>query len=149
MGASRAERDIEVEATPEACTAAAADFADYPRWSSNVISVDVHETDDEGRGTLVEFFTDAKVKKVRYVLRYDWAAAPDGVSWTFVEGDVPDISGEYRFEDLGGGRTRVTYALALGGGRGRIFVPGPVKKVLVDNVMKGSVADFKRRVEEA
>jgi uncharacterized membrane protein len=146
MGASRAEQSVEVDATQEACTAAAADFADYPRWSSNVISVDVHETDAEGRGTLVEFFTDAKVKKVRYVLRYDWAAAPGGVSWTFVEGDVKDVSGEYRFEDLGDGRTKVTYALALDPGG---FVPGPVKKVLVDNVMKGSVADFKRRVEEA
>ena len=93
---------------------------------------------------VVEFQIDAKVKKVRYVLRYHWEDAPTRVWWEFVEGDVKDVSGEYRFEDLGDATTRITYALALDPGG---FVPGPVKKVLVDNVMKGSVADFKRRVE--
>ena len=143
MGAHKAEQSIEVQASQEECVAAAADFADYPRWSSNVISVDVHESDEEGRGTLVEFLTDAKVKKVRYVLRYHWEP-PARVWWEYVEGDIKSVEGEYRFEDLGDGVTRVTYALALDPGG---FVPGPVKKVLVDGVMKGSVADFKRRVE--
>ena len=143
MGAHKAEQSIEVQASQEECVAAAADFADYPRWSSNVISVDVHESDEEGRGTLVEFLTDAKVKKVRYVLRYHWEP-PARVWWEYVEGDIKSVEGEYRFEDLGDAGTRITYALALDPGG---FVPGPVKKVLVDGVMKGSVADFKARVE--
>ena len=47
-------------------------------------------------------------------------------------------------EDRGDGTTLATYSLALDAG---VWLPGPVRKILTDQVMKGSVEDLKRRVE--
>jgi hypothetical protein len=57
---------------------------------------------------------------------------------------VKDVDGEMVLEDRGDGTTLATYSLALDPG---VWLPGPVRKVLEDQVMKGSVADLKRRVE--
>jgi ribosome-associated toxin RatA of RatAB toxin-antitoxin module len=141
MGTSTAEQTMEAAATPEECFAAVADFGAYSDWSSNVKSVAVLEEDDHG--AIVEFYVDAKVKKVRYVLRYHFEP-PSRVWWEYVEGDIKSVEGEYRFESAGDGRTRMTYRLTMDPGA---FLPGPVKKVLVNSVMKGSVEDLKRHVE--
>jgi ribosome-associated toxin RatA of RatAB toxin-antitoxin module len=143
MGASTAEQSMEADATPEACFAAVSDFPGYVDWSASVQSVAVLEQDDEG--AVVEFRVDAKVRKVRYVLRYHFEP-PSRVWWEYVEGDIRSVEGEYRFEPAGEGRTRMTYRLTMDPGA---FLPGPVKKVLVSSVMKGSVEDLKRHVEAA
>ena len=113
------------------------DFSSYPEWSSNVESIRLLGDD------VVEFSIDAKVKKVRYVLRY-FFEEPTRVWWEYVEGDIKSVEGEYRFEPAGDGRTRMTYRLTMDPGA---FLPGPIKKVLVNVVMKGSVEDLKRHVE--
>jgi ribosome-associated toxin RatA of RatAB toxin-antitoxin module len=141
VSASTAEQSLDADATPEACFAAIAGFAAYPEWSSNVESVDVLEQDAES--TVVEFRVDAKVRKVRYVLRY-FFERPTRVWWEYVEGDVKSVEGEYRFEPLDEARTRMTYRLTMDPGT---FLPGPIKKVLVNSVMRGSVEDLKRHVE--
>lgn len=92
---------------------------------------------------VVEFHIDAKVRKVRYVLRY-FFEEPGRVWWEYVEGDVKSVEGEYLIEPAGAGRTRLTYSLELDPG---VPLPGPIKRVLVNTVMKGSVEDLKRYVE--
>jgi uncharacterized membrane protein len=114
------------------------DFASYPQWSSNV--KEVRELGDD----VVAFHVDAKVRQVRYVLRYFFDEGPERVWWEYVEGDVKSIEGEYRFEEVAPGRTRMTYRLTMDPGA---FLPGPIKKVLVNVVMRGSVEDLKRHVE--
>lgn len=143
MAATTAEQSTEAAATPQECFDAVADFGSYTDWSSNVQSVAVLESD--AASTLVEFRVDAKVRKVRYVLRY-FFEEPTRIWWEYVEGDVKSVEGEYRFEPLDGDRTRLTYRLAMDPGT---FLPGPVKKVLVDSVMRGSLEDLKRHVEAA
>lgn len=141
MGASTAEQSLEAEATPEACFDAVADFGSYTEWSSNVQSVAILESGDHS--AVVEFFVDAKVRKVRYVLRYHFEP-PSRIWWEYVEGDVKSVEGEYRFDPAGDGRTRLTYRLTMDPGA---FLPAPIKKVLVNSVMKDSVQDLKRHVE--
>jgi hypothetical protein len=48
------------------------------------------------------------------------------------------------FEEQDDGRTLATYSVALDAG---VWMPGPIRKVLSDQVMKRSVDDLKRRVE--
>ena len=143
MGAQRAEHTEVAAATADVVFAAVADFADYPRWSGNVLEANVLETGDDGRASVVEFVTDAKVRKIRYVLRYHWEP-PTRIWWDYVEGDAKSVEGEYVLEPVDEG-IAITYRLAIDPGR---FLPGPVKKILVDSVMKGSVKDLKQRVEE-
>jgi hypothetical protein len=83
------------------------------------------------------------VKTIRYTLRYSYEP-PARITWDYVSGDVKDVDGEMTLEDQGDGTTLATYSLALDPG---VWLPGPLQKVLNDQVMKGSVEDLKRRVE--
>ncbi len=138
----QAERSAEIDASPEDCFAALLDYESFPEWQRAVRSVEVLERDAEGRGRDVAFRIDAKVKQVRYVLRYSYEP-PSRVAWSYVEGDVRDVRGEFLLEDAPAGRTLATYRIELDAG---VWMPGPVKKVLTDQVMKGAVDDLARRV---
>ena len=126
-----------IGASPQQCFDAMRDFATYPDWQGPVTAVELRGDD------VVAFEVDAKVRTIRYVLRYHFDE-PHRIWWDYVEGDARRVEGEYTFEDLGDGTTRATYRLDIDPGA---FVPGPVKKVLRDHVMRASVRDLKTYVE--
>jgi ribosome-associated toxin RatA of RatAB toxin-antitoxin module len=103
----------------------------------------VLERDERGRGALVEYAVDAKVKTVRYRLRqrYD---EPKVLGSEYVSGDFRDFSGEWRFGDNGDGTTTVELELDIDPGR---FVPGPVRSVIREYVMTRALRDLKAHVE--
>ncbi|MEA2467749.1 MAG: hypothetical protein QOJ57_1875 [Thermoleophilaceae bacterium] len=140
-----AEQQTVVEGTPQQCFDALVGYESFPDWQRAVKSVEVVTRDREGRGEEVEFEIDAKVRTINYRLRYSYEP-PHRIAWDYVEGDVKDVDGEYVLEDLGDGTTLATYSLALDPG---VWLPGPLQKVLNDQVMKGSVEDLKRRVESS
>jgi uncharacterized membrane protein len=138
-----AEQQILVEGTPQQCFDALVDYESFPSWQRAVRAVEVVTRDSAGRGEQVSFEIDAKVKTIHYTLRYSYEP-PHMITWDYVEGDVKDVDGEMVLEDRGDGTTLATYSLALDPG---VWLPGPVRKVLTDQVMKGSVEDLKKRVE--
>jgi uncharacterized membrane protein len=138
----RAERSAEIEAARENCFAALLEYETFPDWQRAVKSVDVLSRDEEGRGREVEFQIDAKVKQVRYVLRYSYDP-PGWIGWEYVEGDVKDVAGEFLLEQADDGVTLATYRIELDPG---VWMPGPIRKILTDQVMKGAVDDLARRV---
>jgi ribosome-associated toxin RatA of RatAB toxin-antitoxin module len=137
---TRASRSEVIAGSAEDCLAALMDFASYPEWQSAVRSADVVSSDSEG--TVVAFEVDARVRRLRYVLRYRLDG--EALTWEYVSGDVKDIDGGYAFEDLGDGTTRATYSVGIDPG---LFVPGPIRRVLTDGVMRASVRELKARVE--
>jgi uncharacterized membrane protein len=140
----RAEQQLAVDGTPQECFDALLDYETFPEWQRAVKSVEVESRDRSGRGRDVAFEIDAKVKTIRYRLRYSYEP-PHLIAWEYLGGDVKDVSGEMTLEDQGDGTTLATYSLALDPG---VWLPGPVRKVLTDQVMKGSVEDLKQRVED-
>jgi ribosome-associated toxin RatA of RatAB toxin-antitoxin module len=132
-----------IEAEPAVCFAAITDYETFPEWQAAVKKVDVLSRDEQGRGLDVRFTIDAKVRQVAYTLRYRYEP-PQLVSWDYVDGDVKSVDGDFRFEEHGDGRTLATYSLEIDPG---VWLPGRVKKMLSDQVMKRSVEDLKRRVE--
>jgi ribosome-associated toxin RatA of RatAB toxin-antitoxin module len=132
-----------IEAEPAVCFAAITDYETFPEWQAAVKKVDVLSRDEQGRGLDVRFTIDAKVRQVAYTLRYSYEP-PQLVSWDYVDGDVKSVDGDFSFEEHGDGRTLATYSLDIDPG---VWLPGPVKKMLSDQVMKRSVEDLKRRVE--
>jgi hypothetical protein len=145
MARKHAERQIEIAGTPEACFAAITDYDSFPDWQRAVKDVEVLSRDGAGRGKEVAFAIDAKLRTVRYTLDYAYEA-PHHVTWSFVEGDPKDVDGELVLETSGDGATLATYSLRIDPG---IWLPGPVVKLLNEQVMQGALEDLKARVEEA
>ena len=139
----RGEQQALIDASPQDCFDAITDYETFPDWQDAVQSVEVISRYDDGLGREVGFVVDAKVKKISYRLEYSYDA-PLRIEWDYLGGDVKDIDGEMTFEDQGDGRTLATYSVALDAG---VWMPGPIRKVLSDQVMKRSVEDLKRRVE--
>jgi len=143
MAVKRAEHHVVIEATPRECFDALTDYESFPDWQAAVKDVEVLSRDGDGRGHDVEFHVDAKVKTVRYVLRYSYEE-PHSITWDYIEGDPKDVDGEYVLEERDDGFTLATYSLAIDPG---VWMPGRLQKVLGEQVMKGSMEDLKRRVE--
>ena len=141
---------IVVDAAASAVMDVIADFDAYPTWAKGVKVSDVRssygadEPRQEGRAREVFFTLDVAPVKDEYTLAYVW----DGdrqVTWTLAEGKMlKALDGAYVLDDLGGGRTEVTYRLALD-----VSIPmiGMIKrkgeKILIDTALKG----LKQRVE--
>jgi ribosome-associated toxin RatA of RatAB toxin-antitoxin module len=143
MAPKRAEHSLVIEASPAVCFDTITEYETFPEWQSAVKDVEVLSRDDDGRAREVRFDIDAKVREVSYTLRYAYEP-PHLITWDYVDGDVKSVDGEFVFEDRRDGTTLATYALAIDPG---VWLPGPVKKMLTDQVMKRSVEDLKRRVE--
>jgi ribosome-associated toxin RatA of RatAB toxin-antitoxin module len=119
------------------------DFDHYTEWQSGMLDCSVKERDDEGRGTLVELYVDAKIKKIRYTTRY-WYELEDGrMGFELVEGDLKECTGRYTFEPQDDGSTRVSIDITTEVG---FFVPGPMKKLIRDQSLKNSMRDLKKRI---
>jgi ribosome-associated toxin RatA of RatAB toxin-antitoxin module len=138
-------RVTEIDAPPQACFDALTDFESLPAWQGAVREVRVLERDAAGRGTVVEYVVDARVKSVRYRLRQHYEP-PRVVACEYLGGDFRDFSGEWRFEAIGARRTRAELELTIDPGR---FVPGPLRAAIGDAVMRRALRDLKRHVEAA
>ena len=138
-------RTEEIDASPQACFDALTDFEALPSWHGAVKSVRVLERDASGRGVVIEFEVDAKLKRVTYRLRqvYD---EPHRIGSEYLGGDFRDFAGEWRFVDLGDGRTRAELDLRIDPGR---FVPGPVRSAIADAVMRRSLTDLKQHLSRS
>src|SRR5215217_1669054 len=122
----------EIDATPERCFEVLTDYDHLPEWQGAVRSASILERDEQGRGAVVEYEVDARVKTVRYRLRqvYD---EPERLASEY-------LGGEWRFVPLEDGRTRAELDLQIDPGR---FVPAPVRSVIADAVVRRALRDLK------
>src|SRR3954451_3745598 len=138
---------IAVNASPEDCYALVVDLGRYPEWQSQVRSADVLERDGEGRPVVVETVSDARGRVIKYRLRYGHEP-PHRMSWTYIDGDVKDLNGEYLFEPAGGGRASVTYRLAVDPGRRLgLLLRGPLADKVRDYVLNTTLEELKATLE--
>ncbi len=144
MGAHDARHSAVIAASPQDCFDALCAFETYPEWQSAVRTCAVLERPRDGT-VIVETVSDARVRDVRYVLRYHFEA-PLRLWWDYVEGDARDVSGDFELEDLGDGTTRATYRLVVDPGR---FVPGPVRRLVAREATKGAVEDLRAHLESS
>ena len=133
MGTIKGDRTVEIDAPIERCYEIAADIENSPEWQGSLKDVEVLERDGERRALLVETESDAKVKTVRALLRFSYEP-PTGIRWVQEKGDTKSLIGSWSFEDLGGGRTRATYALEAD--------PGRMLGILLRGPAEGKVRDF-------
>jgi carbon monoxide dehydrogenase subunit G len=137
---------ITVPAPPDVVMGVIADFPAYPDWATGVRSAEIVEDGPDGRARQVRFVLDAGIIKDRYVLAYEWDA-DSAVRWELAGTAtmLSEMSGAYLL-DSDGGKTRVTYELAVGL---RVPMIGMVRrraeKVIIDTALKG----LRDRVQKA
>ena len=102
---------IVINADPAAVMKVIADFPSYPQWITFIQAVEVLDSDETGRATVVRFVLDAGVVVDDYALAYTWA--DDEVSWRLVRAtSIKAMDGSYRLRSAAGG-TEVDYALSI------------------------------------
>ncbi len=149
MARIEASRSVEIDAPLDRVYAIAADVPGAERWRNQVVEIEVLETDSEGRAVLVEEVTDAKVKKVRTLLRFAYQP-PDGMTWEQEKGELKSLTGSWAFEALDEGRTRATFS--LDGDPGRVLgllLRGPAMGIVKDAMTKDPTDGLKRTAESA
>ncbi len=147
MSALSGSASTEVDAPIAAVWAIVADVESAPAWQRGFDSVRALERDDEGRATSCDTVTDMKVKvfgaRVSFVYE-----PPARLAWRQEKGDLKAMAGSWQLEDLGAGRTRVTYALdADPGALLSRFVKGALEEKLRRMLIEGRPAELKVRAE--
>ena len=125
------------------------DVATSPQWQEGLDELIVLEEDAQGRVLLAETISDAKVKTVRSVVRFTYDG-PTRLSWVQDKGDLKSVVGSWELEDLGDGRTHVTYRME--GDPGRVLgmmIRGPVEGRLRDMLVGGRPDELAARAGAA
>ena len=147
MGTIKGDRTVEIDAPIERCYEIAADIENAPDWQGSLKDVEILERDGERRAVLVETESDAKVKSVRARLRFSYDP-PTGIRWVQEKGDAKSLTGSWSFEDLGGGRTRATYALEADPGRMLgMLLRGPAETKVRDFLVGNAADGLKQKAE--
>ncbi len=136
MGKISGTAEIEIEAPIAAVYAAAADAEGTTEWQSEIQIAECLERDAEGRQLVVRMETETAIKTIDSTLRYDYEE-PIRISWAQEKGDLKAVAGSWELEDLGGGRTHVTYSLEVDPGR----ILGMAMRGPVVGVLRGKMVD--------
>ncbi|WP_316520821.1 SRPBCC family protein [Kitasatospora brasiliensis] len=136
---------ITIDATPATVMAVIADFAAYPAWTGEVKEIEVLETGDDGRAAQVRLLLDAGAIRDEHVLAYTWDGDRE-VGWTLVRSQMlRSLDGSYTLAPLAGGRTEVTYQLAVDV---KIPMLGMIKRKAEKVIIDRALAGLKKRVED-
>jgi len=137
----------EVDAPIDAVWAVVEDVLIAPEWQGGLVAITPLERDAEGRPTLVESESDVKVRRVKTQVRFSYEP-PTRLSWTQEKGDLKSVDGSWLLEDLGDGRTRVTYTLDSDPGRVLgMLLRGPVESAVMAMLVNARPGELKAHVE--
>ncbi|MEK7253039.1 MAG: SRPBCC family protein [Actinomycetota bacterium] len=137
-------RTSEASAPPEVVFSVAADLAAYPQWATGVATVEILETDAEGRAARARFEVDGFIKRISYELEYEYDA-PHRISWRAVPGDdIKEMEGYYEFRPHDEG-TEIVYALRV---QPTFVVPGFLRRQAEKQIVQAALRGLRRRAEE-
>jgi ribosome-associated toxin RatA of RatAB toxin-antitoxin module len=124
-----------------------ADVEKAPDWQGGMKAIHVLERDSEGRATLCETESDAKVRTVKSTVRFAYDP-PTTLSWTQEKGELKSVEGSWELEDLDSARTRATYKLEADLGRMLgMVIRGPLVDLLREMLAGARAGELKRAVE--
>lgn len=140
----------EIDAPLERVWALVEDVEKSPDWQGGLKELEALERDADGRATLCETKTDAKVSTVTAEVRFAYDDAPTRLSWRQEKGDLKSVEGSWELEDLGGERTRATYRIDVDLGRMLgLMVRGPLVDLLRKELAGARAGELKRAIEES
>ncbi|MFZ9668825.1 MAG: type II toxin-antitoxin system RatA family toxin [Solirubrobacterales bacterium] len=147
MGILTAERSIEIEAPRATCWAIIADLETTPEWQESMVKAKILESDPEGRGTLVEITSDAKVRAVTSRISFSYEPETK-MTWEQEKGDLKWLKGSWLLEEVSDAVTRAVYRLEADTGRVLgLLVKGPVADKVKDMLTSDATEGLKRWAE--
>ena len=146
MGTIHGSASIEIDSPIDVVYAVAADVEGSPQWQPEIKVAECVEREGEQQ-TLVHMETDAKVRTLGAEMRFSYEP-PGLISWSQEDGDLKSVEGSWELEDLGAGRTAVTYSLEVDLGRVLgMVIRGPIVGVLRGQLIDSMPEKLKRFVE--
>lgn len=147
MGHLVGSASAEIDAGLEEVWAVVRDVMLAPEWQRGLDKLTALERRADGRPTLVDSESDIKVRRVkaRVRIRYE---DPTRLSWVQESGDLKSLNAVWELEDLGNGRTRVSYDFDADPGRVLgLILRGPVLAATKAIFVSGRPGELRRRVE--
>ena len=147
MGNITGSSTAEIEAPLDQVWALVEDVEKAPDWQGGLKGLEALERDAEGHAVLCESHSDAKVRTIKSIVRFTYAG-PTALSWTQEKGELKSVEGSWKLEDLGGGRTRATYALDVDLGRMLgMVIRGPLVDALRSMLVSARADELKKAIE--
>ncbi len=130
------------DCSPAEMFAIVSDYEHYPDFLSEMKGCKVLEVD--GNRKLVEYSVSV-VKSFTYRLWMVEDRENMKITWSFDSGDMFRRSnGSWEFEDAGDGQCKATYAVDA---KVKMFVPGPITKMLVNVNLPNMMNAYKERIK--
>jgi hypothetical protein len=124
----------EIAAPPERCWEVVQDVERWPDWQRTLVSLEVVQRDGAGRPVVCDTVSDARLTRVAVRVGVSYAA-PRELRWEQLSSeDLDAMRGSWTLDDLGAGRTRATYRLAVDPGRIGVLAR-PMERVIRPLVM--------------
>ena len=142
-----ATRTIIINATPSTLYNVIVDYPAYASFLAEVESATV--TSREGNTTTATFTVDLKVKRISYTLQLQ-ENLNQSVTWSLVTGEFMTVNnGSWYLNDLGDGRTEVTYSVEVVPQVPRLLsrLKNTISKKLTEQSLPRTLEAFKQRAE--
>ncbi len=137
----------EIDAPIDQVWALVEDVEKAPEWQGGLKALRALERDDDGRATLCESKSDAKVRTVTSTVRFSYDG-PTALAWRQVKGELKSVDGSWKLVDLGGNRTRATYNLDVDLGRVLgLVIRGPLIDLLRGMLVGARAGELKQAIE--
>jgi ribosome-associated toxin RatA of RatAB toxin-antitoxin module len=137
----------EIDAAIDQVWALVEDVEKAPEWQGGLKALRALERDEQGRATLCESESDAKVRTVKSTVRFSYDS-PTTLTWRQEKGELKAVDGSWKLEDLGGDRTRATYELEVDLGRMLgMVIRGPLVDLLRGMLISARAGELKRAIE--
>jgi ribosome-associated toxin RatA of RatAB toxin-antitoxin module len=147
MGTIVGNSTAEIEAPIEQVWALVEDVEKAPDWQGGLKGLEALERDDQGRATLCESASDAKVRTVKSIVRFTYDG-PTSLTWRQEKGEMKSVEGSWTLEDLGDGRTHARYDLEVDLGRMLgMVIRGPLVDLLRGQLVNARAGELKQAIE--
>ena len=137
----------EIDAPLERVWALVQDVEKAPEWQGGMKGMHGLERDNEGRAILCEAETDAKVRTIKSIIRFEYDG-PTTLRWSQEKGELKSVEGSWELEELGSDRTRATYRIEAELGRMLgMVIRGPLVDLLRQMLAGARAGELKQAIE--
>jgi uncharacterized membrane protein len=140
-----ASRTVTVAAPIDTVLATVRDIASEPEWVAEIRTVDILESDADGRPLQAHLTASAPVGTDEYTLAY--THRDDGLSWSLVSGKLQTgQDASYTLRAVDDAHTEVTFDLKISH---NLPLPGFLRRKVIGDLASNRVKGLTKRVESA